>query len=78
MLKNAGVVPAWISQKKEITSDIAAVRADIVQQTIPKDEAMGRLEVINAKVRAFNMSVPVHTQQMVPLQLAAEWAKSTK
>ena len=77
MLKNAGVVPAWISQKKEITSDIAAVRADIVQ-TIPKDEAMGRLEVINAKVRAFNMSVPVHTQQMVPLQLAAEWAKSTK
>jgi hypothetical protein len=78
IMKNAGIVPDWIVNGKNVREEIDCFRESLKSNPPSRAQAVLKVEMINKKIRHFNLGVPISSQQMALLDVDRELSLSVK
>jgi hypothetical protein len=66
LLRNNGFAPAWIEEGREIDAEIRHLRAHL--NRFDAVERSRRVELLNRRIAAYNLRVPVASAQKLPFR----------
>jgi hypothetical protein len=66
LLRNNGFAPAWIEEGREIDAEIRRLKGNV--HRFDDAELRNRVDLLNRRIAAYNLKVPVASAQKLPFQ----------